>query len=173
MLGRGTSGVCLTWSSMNLTGLPINVQRRIALLLHQDTDARAPLSLSVSVPDPPGFDQAPAASPRPDASNDGSVQPWKLSGHDLGLQLHQQAAVVVRAALGHDKLQAKHCCSHKHVDKLPRDLCAQHGVATPFAGLQNRGRACVTASRQCWPGRGLAAANLEKLTGTCCKRISY
>ena len=113
---------CLTWSSMNLTGLPINVQRRIALLLHQNTDARAPLSLSVSLPDPPGL-----ASPhrsRPDASNDGSVQPWKLSWHDLGLQLHQQAAVVVRAALGHDKLQARHCCSHKHSDKLPRFVCS-------------------------------------------------
>lgn len=96
---------------MNVAGLPINVQRRIALLLDQDTAAWATPSTSFSLPDPPVGDQAAPAIPyrcRPEAGNHDNVQTWNLPVHVLASQLHQQPTVVVkRAALGPSNLQAR------------------------------------------------------------------
>lgn len=106
---------------MNLAGLPINVQRRIALLIDEETDTQAPASTPLSKPDPPVVDQAAAATPygRPEVGNNDDVQPWNFPVHALVSQLHQQPAVVVkRAALGPSKLQARYDCSHKHAEQL-------------------------------------------------------
>ena len=98
---------------MDVAGLPINVQRRIALLLDQDTAARATPSTSFSLPDPPVVDQAAPAVPyriRPEAGNHDTIWTWNFPLHALALQLHQQPAVAVnRAALGPSKLQARAC----------------------------------------------------------------
>ena len=96
---------------MNLAGLPINVQRRIVLLLDQDSDARETSSTSVSLPVPPVVDQAAAIIPdnrRRKAGSHDNSRPWKFPVQALASQLHQQPAVVVnRAALGPSKLQAR------------------------------------------------------------------
>ena len=107
---------------MNLAGLPINIQRRIALLIDEKTDTQATPSAPLSKPDRPVVDQAAAATPygsRPEAGNNDDVQPWNFPVHALVSQLHQQPAVVVKtAALGPSKLQARYDCSHKHAEQL-------------------------------------------------------
>lgn len=100
---------------MNLAGLPINVQRRIALLLHHDTHEQTPISKPFTLPDPPILDQAVTATlhgTRAETNHHDNIQLWNFPVHALAAQLRQQPAVVVnRAALGPSKLQARY---HKH-----------------------------------------------------------
>ena len=97
---------------MNLAGLPGNVQRRIALLLHQDTHEQTPPSAPFTLPDPPTLDQAVAATrykTRAAAKHHDNIQVWNFPVHALAAQLRQQPAVVVNgAALGPSKLQARY-----------------------------------------------------------------
>ena len=107
---------------MDLASLPINVQRRISLLLAEKTDAQAPPVTPLSWPDPPVVDQAAAATPyrsQKEAGNHDNIQPWSFPVHALASQLHQQPVIAVnRAVLGPGKLQARYDCSHKHAEQL-------------------------------------------------------
>lgn len=149
---------------MNVAGLPINVQRRIALLLHQDTHEQTPSSTPFALPDPP-LDQAAAATTRAEANHHDNIQLWNFPVHALAGQLRQQPAVVVnKAAFGPSTLQARY-------DKHALRLEIYSGVIAPLSsGLQIRGRTCTASCRARWPRRGLAA--LGRSAGTFCNILT-
>ena len=98
---------------MDLSGLPLNVQRRIVLLLDQDQapDLPALPLTSSTLADPSGVDQSSAAPLTVGAAgvrSNCAIEQWTLPVHDLPVQLQQSTAgVVFRDVFGPDKLQVR------------------------------------------------------------------
>ena len=89
---------------MDLTCLPINVQRRIALLLDQTPPAAPSPPASLDVGDPCG-DQALEVPPGSSENNAGSHD--IINARNIASELQQsRGGVVIQAAFGPDRLQA-------------------------------------------------------------------